>query len=121
MTLVAALAGCGSGKQRAFDQHMLDELNRLEAGISGAHTSEQERAAFSELNRTCQDGRYSYVLTLYDAAGAEIPIDDWSKDRSRLSGAQVELEIKSPDPRLTRKFKHRLIDPENFAYLLMER
>jgi hypothetical protein len=119
-SLVLVACGSGGGDQRAVDQHILGELDKFEKSFQDASNSEQERAAISNLNRQCQDGGYTYLLSLFDSAGATIPVNEWSKDRARLKDASVELEVRYRDPRLKRTFRHQLIDPENFVYLLME-
>jgi hypothetical protein len=120
VTIALLMVACGRSERSDMDHKAVQDLDRLQQTIIQAKDSEQERAAFSELSRTCRDLGYTYSLTLHDSGGVVIPVSSWDEDRERLQGAKVELVLMTVDQLLQRRFTHQLIDPANFVYLLLE-
>lgn len=121
LLIVALLfAACGSGNTpgRALDRHLSAEIDSIEASLRQAETSEQERAAVSEMHRKCLDLGLATHVEVFDQGGAQIPTGEWDRRRERLENATVKVTLTSPKGP-GRTISHRVIDPDNFVYFLM--
>ena len=104
----------------ALDRHVDQELDELENLLKAAGNAEEEKAAYSEVDRKTQELSLGLGFGLFDSTGSSVPVGEWNEPPGRLKGGRIDIELTYRDSRLTRTIEHQIIDPENILFLMNE-